>query len=66
MTAWSRSRDPSLLNSRDFEDIVDLFPDFEPGEQELWDLAVEVSQPLYTSGKVRAAVDLAEWTVSGW
>ena len=33
-----------------------LFPDFEPGEQELWDVGVEATQTLYSGGKVRAGV----------
>ena len=61
--SWNRSRNPSLLNSPDFEDIIEQFPDFEPGEQELWTLAVEVEQPIYTGGKVRAAIELAELVV---
>ncbi|MEM9594947.1 MAG: TolC family protein [Acidobacteriota bacterium] len=63
VASWNRSRNPALLNSPDFEDIVDLFPDFEPGEQELWSLAVEVEQPIYSGGKVRAALELAELAV---
>ncbi len=62
--SWNRSRNPSLLNSPDFEDILEMFPDFEPGEQELWTLAVELEQPIYSGGKVRAAIDLAELAVN--
>ena len=61
--SWSRARNPAFLNSPDFEDIVAQFPDFEPGEQELWDFGVELSQTLYSGGKVRAAVDLAKLVV---
>ncbi len=61
--SWSRARNPAFLNSPDFEDIVAQFPDFEPGEQELWDLGVALTQTLYSGGKVRAAVDLAELVV---
>lgn len=59
--SWSRSRNPAFLNNPDFEDIVEQFPggDFEPSEQELYSVATEVSQPLYTFGKIRAAVELA-------
>lgn len=60
---WNRSRSPSLLNSPDFEDFIDQFPDFTPGEQELYTVGVEVSQPIYTGGKVRAALDLAKLVV---
>ncbi len=61
--SWSRARNPAFLNSPDFEDIIDQFPDFKPGEQELWDVGVELSQTLYSGGKVRAAVDLAKLVV---
>ena len=61
--SWGRSRSPSLLNSRDFSEIVELFPDFRPGEQELWDVGVEVTQTLYSGGKVRSAVELARLVV---
>ena len=61
--SWSRARNPAFLNSPDFEDIIEQFPDFEPGEQELWDAGVELSQTLYSGGKVRAAVDLAKLVV---
>ncbi|MCP4660315.1 MAG: TolC family protein [bacterium] len=59
LSSWSRSRNPSLLNSPDFEEIIRQFPDFKPSAQELWDFGVEVTQPVYTSGKVKAAIDLA-------
>lgn len=60
--AWTRSRSPAFLNNPDFEDIVRQFPggDFQPSEQELWTGHVEVSQPLYTFGKIKAAIRLAE------
>ncbi len=61
--SWSRNRNPTFLNSSDFDNIVDLFPGFRPGEQELWDFALELKQTLYSGGKVRAAVDLAELVV---
>jgi HAE1 family hydrophobic/amphiphilic exporter-1 len=61
VSAWSRSRNPSLLNSPDFGEILDAFPegDFTPQVQELNTLGVEVSQPLFTFGKIGAAVSLA-------
>ncbi len=61
--SWSRARNPAFLNSPDFEDIVSQFPDFKPGEQELWDIGVRLNQTLYSGGKVRAAVDLAKLVV---
>ncbi len=59
--SWSRSRNPAFLNNPDFEDIVSQFPggDFRPSEQELWSTAIELSQPIFTFGKLRAAIDLA-------
>ena len=61
--SWSRRRNPAFLNSPDFADFVEQFPDFEPGEQELWEVGVELTQTLYSGGKVRAAVDLAKLVV---
>ena len=59
--SWGQSRNPSLLNSPDFEDVLELFPEgFEPGTQELSRAAITVSQTIWSFGKVRAAVDLAE------
>ncbi|MCH9650530.1 MAG: TolC family protein [Deltaproteobacteria bacterium] len=64
-TGWNIARDPSLLNSEDFEDILASFPggNFEPARQELFDITTEVRQPLFTWGKLGAAVRLAH-TVS--
>jgi len=64
-SSYSASRNPSLLNSPDFEDIIDQFPggDFTPAEQRLYGAGVEVSQPLYTFGKISAAIDLARLVV---
>ncbi len=59
VSSWSRSRNPALLNSPDFDDIIQQFPDFEPGEQELWSLSLELKQILYSSGKVKAGIELA-------
>lgn len=64
-TGWNIARDPSLLNSEDFEDILASFPggSFEPARQELFDITTEVRQPLFTWGKLGAAIRLAH-TVS--
>jgi HAE1 family hydrophobic/amphiphilic exporter-1 len=62
-SAWSQSRNPALLNSPDFEDIIDLFPDFEPSVQELYNVGVDLRQPLFTAGKVGAAIKLAKTVV---
>lgn len=65
VSRWSRSRNPSLLNSPDFEQFVGSFPEgsFVPGEQELYGVSLELSQPLITWGKIPAAVDLARLVV---
>lgn len=64
VSSWGRSRSPSLLNSPDFEDILQQFPSgFEPSEQELSRTVIEVSQPIWTFGKLGAAIDLAEIVV---
>lgn len=61
-TSWGQSKNPSLLNSPDFEEILDQFPggSFEPRTQELSRAGFEISQPIYSFGKVGAAVRLAE------
>jgi outer membrane protein TolC len=61
--SWDRSRNPSLLNSADFEDILEFFPDFKPSIQELNNLSLELSQPLYQAGKIGAGVKLAKIVV---
>jgi outer membrane protein TolC len=62
VSSWGQSRNPSLLNSPDFEEILNQFPggDFEPSTQELTRAVVEVVQPVWTFGKVGAAIELAE------
>jgi outer membrane protein TolC len=57
-SGWNRSRNPSLLNSPDFAEFVG--EGFRPQEQEIYDLGVELTQTLYSGGKISAAVDLAE------
>ena len=61
-SSWGQSRSPSFLNSSDFDDILDQFPggSFAPSTQELSRAVVEIKQPVWTFGKIRAAVDLAE------
>ena len=55
---WNMSRNPSLLNSKDFSDFV---PEgFRPEAQEIYNLGIELTQTLYSGGKIAAAVDLAE------
>ena len=61
-SSWGQSRSPSFLNSSDFDEILDQFPggSFEPSTQELSRAVVELKQPVWTFGKIRAAIDLAE------
>jgi HAE1 family hydrophobic/amphiphilic exporter-1 len=61
VSSWGQSRSPAFLNSPDFEEILEQFPagTFEPSTQELTRAVVEVTQPLFTFGKIGAAVDLA-------
>lgn len=58
---WSHSRNPSFLNSRDFEDIISQFPGaaLRPRSQSLTSAGVRLSQPLLTFGKIPAAIELA-------
>ena len=62
VSSWGQSRNPSFLNSPDFEEILAQFPGggFEPSTQELTRALIEVKQPVWTFGKIRAAIDLAE------
>jgi outer membrane protein len=56
-----RMRDPSILNSGSFENVPQEFKDaLVPVGTNLFDIAVTVKQPLYTAGKVRTAIRLAE------
>ncbi len=61
VSSWGQSRSPALLNSPDFAEFVEQFPggEFEPSTQELYRAVVEVTQPIWTFGKVSAAIDLA-------
>lgn len=61
---WNRSRNPSLLNSADFEDLVELFPDFSPQQQDLYNLGFDLSQPIYHAGKIGAGIKLAKLVVA--
>lgn len=62
LTSWSQARSPAFLNSPDFEKILGQFPgaSFEPSVQELTRAAVELKQPVWTFGRVGAAIRLAE------
>ncbi|PIE90809.1 MAG: hypothetical protein CR997_04075 [Acidobacteria bacterium] len=60
--SYSQTRSPSMLNSKDFENFIEQFPDgsFNPQVQPLHLLTLEVHQPLFTWGKVKSAIQLAE------
>ena len=60
---WNRSRNPSLLNSADFEDLIELFPDYAPQQQDLYNLGFELEQPIYKAGKIGAGIKLAKLVV---
>ncbi|MEM9291306.1 MAG: TolC family protein [Acidobacteriota bacterium] len=55
-SSWNASRNPSFLNSPDFDDFVQQFPSgsFEPGVAKIYYLGVELNQPLFTWGKTSA------------
>ena len=59
--SYSEVRSPSLLNSKDFEDLIEQFPNgaFEPQVQPLHSWTVEVNQALFTWGRVKSAIELA-------
>ncbi len=58
-----RMRDPSFLNSSSFDKVPPEFKDaLVPVPYNLYDLGLVVKQPIYTAGKVRTAVRLAEET----
>ena len=57
---WNQNRNPSLLNSPDFDDIIEQFPDFSPSVQELYNWSIGLTQPLYQAGKIGAGIKLAK------
>ena len=61
VTSYNAARSPTLLNSPDFEEFVEQFPDdaFAPEVQELTTVRVEVNQALFTWGRISAALALA-------
>jgi outer membrane protein TolC len=65
VTGWNMNRNPSFLNSKDFASFIDQFPGgtFVPQANELYGLAVELTQPVFTFGKLHAAIDLARLVV---
>lgn len=57
---WNQNRNPSLLNSPDFDDIIEQFPGFSPSVQELYNWSIGLTQPLYKAGKIGAGIKLAK------
>ena len=57
---WNQNRNPALLNSPDFDEIIEQFPDFSPSVQELYNWSIGLSQPLYQAGKIGAGIKLAK------
>jgi outer membrane protein len=56
-----RMRDPSILNSSSFDKVPQEFRDaLVPTPSNMFDLGVDVKQPVYTAGKVRTALKLAK------
>jgi outer membrane protein TolC len=56
-----RLRDPSILNSSSFDKVPKEFKDaLVPVASNMFDLNVNVKQPIYNAGKVRTALRLAE------
>jgi outer membrane protein len=56
-----RLRDPSILNSSSFDKVPKEFKDaLVPVANNMFDMGLEVKQPLYNAGKVRTALRLAQ------
>ncbi|MDM7995336.1 MAG: TolC family protein [Acidobacteriota bacterium] len=56
-----RMRDPSILNSSSFDKVPKEFKDaLIPSANNMFDMTLNVKQPIYNAGKVRTALQLAE------
>jgi outer membrane protein TolC len=56
-----RTRDPMILNSSSFDKVPQEFRDaLVPSASNMFDFGVHVKQPVFTAGKVRTAIRLAE------
>jgi outer membrane protein len=56
-----RLRDPSILNSSSFDKVPQEFKDaLVPVASNMFNMSLEVKQPIYTAGKVRTALNLAK------
>ena len=61
-----RLRDPSILNSSSFDKVPKEFKDaLVPVASNMFDLNLNVKQPIYNAGKVRTALKLAEESLAG-
>jgi outer membrane protein len=59
-----RLRDPSFLNSSSFDDVPQEFKDaLVPRASNMFDVGINIKQPIYTAGKVRTALKLAKATL---
>lgn len=59
-----RLRDPSILNSSSFDKVPKEFRDaLVPAPSNMFNVGLEVKQPVYTAGKIRTALDLAQETM---
>jgi outer membrane protein len=56
-----RLRDPSILNSSSFDQVPQEFKDaLVPRATNMFDMGLNIKQPIYTAGKVRTALKLAK------
>lgn len=56
-----RMRDPSILNSSSFDDVPKEFKDaLVPRANNMFNMGINVKQPIYNAGKVRTALQLAQ------
>jgi outer membrane protein len=56
-----RLRDPSILNSSSFDEVPKEFKDaLVPRPSNMFDLGLNIKQPIYNAGKVRTALKLAK------
>ena len=61
-----RMRDPSILNSSSFDNVPQEFRDaLVPVASNMFDMGLDVKQPVYNAGKVSTALKLAEESLAG-
>jgi outer membrane protein len=60
-----RMRDPSILNSSSFDKVPKEFKDaLTPEASNMFDLGLNIKQPIFNAGKVRTALQLAKESLS--